>query len=262
MEKTDRLEQVFSNLDRWRHLPDYQLERRADVFFSIYLPELLGAFVGKPMLDIVIPKFPLKTGTNALSNKVDYVLFAQDRKTACFVELKTDAGSRRDEQDEYLKAAAKKGMEGVLADLKEICAKTRSYRKYYHLLYWLAKAEVVRLPENPATFLYPEVRPGLHACLAKMEVLAKNMRIEIVYIQPVKTPDCKCIDFDFIAQYLGRYDDDVSKMFARFLSRGGRSRPVSLCPMRAASEIRGAQVTSVSWRPGKEPGKCQFFQTF
>jgi hypothetical protein len=30
------LDSVFAHLDRWRHLPNYQLERRADIFFSVY----------------------------------------------------------------------------------------------------------------------------------------------------------------------------------------------------------------------------------
>ncbi len=33
----DPLDIIFRHLDHWRHLPSYQLERRADVFFSVYL---------------------------------------------------------------------------------------------------------------------------------------------------------------------------------------------------------------------------------
>jgi len=33
----DPFDVVFRHLDRWRHFPNYQLERRADVFFSVYL---------------------------------------------------------------------------------------------------------------------------------------------------------------------------------------------------------------------------------
>ena len=35
------LTELFDNMDSWRHLPAYQLERRADIFFSIYLSDLL-----------------------------------------------------------------------------------------------------------------------------------------------------------------------------------------------------------------------------
>ena len=37
----ESVQQVFSLLDRWRHLPNYQLERRADIFFAVYLPKIL-----------------------------------------------------------------------------------------------------------------------------------------------------------------------------------------------------------------------------
>jgi hypothetical protein len=35
MVSMDPLDRVFENLDRWRHLPAYQMERRADIFFSV-----------------------------------------------------------------------------------------------------------------------------------------------------------------------------------------------------------------------------------
>ena len=28
---------LFERLENWRHLPNYQLERRTDIFFSLYL---------------------------------------------------------------------------------------------------------------------------------------------------------------------------------------------------------------------------------
>ena len=33
--------QLFDRLDEWRDFPNYQLERRADIFFSLYLVEAL-----------------------------------------------------------------------------------------------------------------------------------------------------------------------------------------------------------------------------
>ena len=41
-----KLEELFARLDDWRHLPAYQLERRADIFFSLYLPDVLARRVG------------------------------------------------------------------------------------------------------------------------------------------------------------------------------------------------------------------------
>ena len=35
------IERVFELLDKWRHLPTYWLEPRADIFFALFLPEVL-----------------------------------------------------------------------------------------------------------------------------------------------------------------------------------------------------------------------------
>lgn len=37
-----KIEEIFDWLDRWRQLPAYQLERRADIFFALYLPEIIA----------------------------------------------------------------------------------------------------------------------------------------------------------------------------------------------------------------------------
>ena len=37
---------VFELLDKWRHLPGYQLERRADIYFAMFLPDVLRETVG------------------------------------------------------------------------------------------------------------------------------------------------------------------------------------------------------------------------
>ena len=40
----NKIEKIFSNLDIWRKLPKYQLERRLDIFFTIYLKEIVEVF--------------------------------------------------------------------------------------------------------------------------------------------------------------------------------------------------------------------------
>ena len=54
---------LFDRMDAWRHLPNYQLERRADLFFSLYLPEVLEAKLGFPVADQIVPEFPVRIGT-------------------------------------------------------------------------------------------------------------------------------------------------------------------------------------------------------
>jgi hypothetical protein len=98
----DPLDVVFRHLDHWRHLPAYQLERRADIFFSVYLKSVIEEVAEVALEDEIIPELPLKGDliwpelpTNK-SVKVDYALFAKDRSRVFFVELKTDSASRRD----------------------------------------------------------------------------------------------------------------------------------------------------------------------
>ena len=52
------IDPVFDLLDRWRHLPAYQLERRADVYFALYLPEVLEAVTGTPIDPRLVPELP------------------------------------------------------------------------------------------------------------------------------------------------------------------------------------------------------------
>ena len=35
------IDTLFDRIDAWRHLPSYQLERRADRLFLLYMPEML-----------------------------------------------------------------------------------------------------------------------------------------------------------------------------------------------------------------------------
>lgn len=65
IDKYPTISGLFGLLDRWRHLPDYQLERRADIFFALFLPEVLRAHFAKQNRSIeinpvLIPEFPIK----------------------------------------------------------------------------------------------------------------------------------------------------------------------------------------------------------
>src|SRR5688500_7039898 len=106
-----RIEQLFRHLDRWRHLPNYQLERRADIFFSLYLPELVAEKVGRPICPTVVPELPILCSLiwsdrqGMKSVKADYLMIAEDRSEAYLIELKTDVNSRREVQDHYLQKA-------------------------------------------------------------------------------------------------------------------------------------------------------------
>jgi hypothetical protein len=80
---TQPLASVSSLLDRWRHLPAYQLERRADIYFAVNLRQVLEGETAAHQ-EVIIPELPLKRDLiwpeqpTSKSVKVDYALFARD----------------------------------------------------------------------------------------------------------------------------------------------------------------------------------------
>ena len=51
----DPINHLFDQMDKWRHLPSYQLERRIDLFFSLYLPQVLEEKTGMQISSSFIP---------------------------------------------------------------------------------------------------------------------------------------------------------------------------------------------------------------
>ena len=111
-----QIDTLFNRMDAWRHLPNYQLERRADIFFALYLPEVLEAKLRFAVGPELAPEFPVRIGTIYpnipidKSYKIDYVALSAAADKAVLVELKTEGLSRRPEQDKYLLAAQKVGL--------------------------------------------------------------------------------------------------------------------------------------------------------
>jgi hypothetical protein len=222
-EGVDPLDVVFRHLGRWRHLPNYQLERRADVFFSIYLKDVVEEFTGLQLEDEIIPEFPIKRdlvwpelSTNK-SVKVDYALFAKDHRRVVFVELKTDGASRREGQDTYLETARRLGFRRIVEGVRAIMLNTSAHRKYHHLAVALVRLGYLRLPPDLADHLYPVVRPDVLSHLEKVVVETHDPVIDVVYIQPEATSGDPCIDFARFARHVGRHSDPFSERFAEHL---------------------------------------------
>ena len=225
------LETVFRHLDTWRHLPAYQLERRADVFFSVYLKDVVEKFTGVALHDEIIPELPIKRDLiwpelrTDKSVKVDYALFAKDRSRVFFVELKTDDSSRRIAQDFYLQRAKALRFRRIAEGIRSILLKTTAHQKYNHLATSLARLGYFELPGDLASYVYPSVRAGLLEKLAEITVSAADVPIEVIYVQPRKPSELpaeaenRCIDFEDFATHLAKHDDPFSKMFAEHLRR-------------------------------------------
>ena len=215
-------ERVFELLDRWRHLPAYQLERRADILFALFLPEALHKALGVPINPTLIPEFPVKNQDDNQSSKVDFLTLqdspdGKPAKRAFLVELKTDMASRREEQDRMLRYAERRGVKKLIIDVLEICAATNQKPKYVHLLNLLSEVGLIDYKEA----LWP-VQQGYSALLREMTEEVKGRKdwpsLEVVYVQPRLPKVPKVIDFEQFADTIER-KGEVGLVFARHLRK-------------------------------------------
>lgn len=219
----NQIESLFDRMDDWRHLPSYQLERRADLFFSLYLAEAIEAKLGFPVNEQVVPEFPVWIGLikpGSASNqsvKIDYFVLSRSGNDAILVELKTDEKSRRDEQDEYLRAAQDAGLLALVHGVVELFRATDDKRKYSHLLEYLENLGLVELPAQLKAIMSRPRLQGVTKASQQITVTAKASEIRILYLQPTGSgPDILSFE-DFRAVVL-KHDDPISLRFAKSLA--------------------------------------------
>jgi len=204
--ESNSINHLFDRLDEWRHLPAYQLERRADIFFSLYLDDLLRSRYSVE-IESILPEFPVRIGTISSevdtnqSFKIDYLALAKDDNRVFFVELKTDKGSRRSKQDWYLQRSKEVGLVELLRGLLKIYQATSSKRKYQFLLHKLCEMGLLDI-ENDGSF----------------RVIPDTYDIQIVYLQPNVGDEIEdIISFDAAALSIEKHGDLMSKRFAKSL---------------------------------------------
>lgn len=217
------IDTLFNRMDDWRHLPNYQLERRADLFFSLYLTEVLEAKLEFPLLDLIVPEFPVRSGTiypdspSDRSDKVDYVALSEDGQKAILVELKTDGLSRRDKQDRYLRAAQRAGFRDLLTGVLHIFRATKSKRKYFALLGLLEAMGLLHIPSKVATIMSRDRLQGITEASRDIDVTTSVTESLVVYVQPVQNGH-ETISFEDFQAVVEEHDDPLSQRFARSLS--------------------------------------------
>ena len=207
------LESILRLLDRWRHLPAYQLERRVDVLFAMFLPRVLEERFGISNLRL-IPEFPIKKkllpayrgDTTSQSINVDFLAVARvedgaSEHRAFLVELKTDMASKNEEQARDLGQAVEVGLKRLVGGVIEIARATSQKRKYAHLLYLLSELGLVELQDAPKVAdRKEETWPSL----------------ELVYVQP-RCPKMTTIGFNEFAEIIEEDGSGIDKLFARYL---------------------------------------------
>ncbi len=212
----------FDRMDAWRNLPNYQLERRADLFFSLYLPDALRKKLGFEISPVIIPEFPVRIGTIYphididKSYKVDYVCFSANMQTVIFVELKTEGRSRRESQDNYLAASCKVGFASLVEGVMKIFQATQAKRKYFHLLDMLTQAGFLDIPADVYTLIRKDHPRGISALAERIKILDCPEKSNVIYIQP-NGEGSDIISFQEFRSVVQQFDDPISQRFARSL---------------------------------------------
>ena len=213
---------LFDRMDTWRHLPNYQLERRADLFFSLYLPEVLEKRLGFPVASQIIPEFPVRIGTIYSdipidkSYKIDYVALSANADKAILVELKTEGLSRRENQDKYLAASRKAGFLALLGGVLNLFRATNSKRKYFALLELIESMGLLRIPKEMKDIMSRSSLVGVTEASRGIQITTTVIDSMIVYVQPNGNGD-DIINFDEFRAVVKKHDDPVSTRFAQSL---------------------------------------------
>lgn len=216
---TDAARGIFDLLDRWRNFPAYQLERRADIFFALYLPGIVEHTLGVKAVPRVIPEFPIKRAGNNQSTKVDYFVLSEDRSRAFLVEFKTEMESRNEAQDAYLVMARNRGLDALLRDIPIIAAASNQQAKYVHLLSELEAMGLVRVPDDLIGYAFPKVERGITERIRRVEALPTDARVEVLYLQPQDAGGEGVISFRSVVEYLRTLDDPFAGTFAEYVER-------------------------------------------
>lgn len=216
---------LFAFLERWRHLPAYQLERRADIYFGLFLPDVLDDHLRSRGLAIdprIIPEFPLGQTTSRRSDKADYFALSVDRSRAFLIELKTDLRSVRADQERYLEQAQARGMADLLARVKSMANAAKPYarRKYFHLLWTLVELGLVELPSDLADKIYGPPR-GVHKCIDAIRIAPVLPALETIHVLPTAKNTRNCIDFQTFARVV-QSRGEIGREFARHLHQWAR----------------------------------------
>ena len=194
---------LFDLLDQWRHLPSYRLEPRADAIFGLFLPHVLDRHLasrGIAVDPLIIPEFPLGQDDTKRSDKADFFAVSRNRDHAFLIELKTDMGSLRDTQENYLNRAVERGLPALLRDIRSM-AKARNRqarRKYFHLVKAITKLDLMIPPEELQNRIYKSPR-GVYDCIDRIRIPSTLPDIEVIHVLPDTEKGKDCIDFESFA---------------------------------------------------------------
>lgn len=219
------IDKIFENLNDWMKLPKYQLERRVDIFFSIYLDKILEEKLGikREQIKEILPEFSLrkkvKEGKETYaSNNADYaVLVEKNEKIKMYlVELKTEMNSISEAQKEYYEIANTKKLREILQDIIEIEKNSKQWRKYDYLLEKLEKINLIKLDKDNGG--------NYRKSWSLNKSIKIDDKVDIIYITPIEPEKdeklgCKykSIIFNEICEILKDEKGEFTKKFTNLL---------------------------------------------
>lgn len=121
------LVELFKKLQENSQYPKYQMERRIDIFFNFFLPDIIKQEFGEEFEpDFIIPELPIKSSNSNRSANLDYFVVCKKMNTAFLVELKTYDYSYNPAQFKRYGKMQKDGMTKIKQDVDQIVKSTKS----------------------------------------------------------------------------------------------------------------------------------------
>lgn len=246
---------ALHQLDQWRHLPAYQLERRVDVFFGLLLPEVIESRFGAPRSKL-IPEFPLHKGATRISEdcgnnqsvNVDFALFCAEpgAERIFLVELKTDMHSIKKAQLCNMIKAKKTKSDSVLSGVIKAARASAELRKYAQLAWRLSEIGCITVDSSFCDMKMERRRPGLARNFRELSVSRtwSDVLIELILISPKDVDNIDeypysefhCINFDAIAKDISGSRPPFGAEFAEYLRRWARTDAGVVNPWREGSK--------------------------
>ena len=218
----DRTEEIFKLLKKWYKYPKYQLERRIDIFFTLYLPEILKKEGINVELDDIFPEFPLKKENNQSTN-ADYAVFEnkENEVKLYLIELKTEMNSISDSQIKYYKNVQGKKLTEVLEKIIQI-------QESKNCKQWYKYDKLLEDIENRYNFITSNFQSEKKRkkWIKNENKLTVAGNVEIIYLVPNDSQDkllkeaneFKVIYFEDIIKIIEKkYKDKLSKEFCNLL---------------------------------------------
>ena len=237
----DVLSDALRQLDQWRHLPAYQLERRVDVFFGLLLPEAIESTFNVPRSKL-IPEFPLHKGETCISEdqsnnrsvNVDFALFCSqsEGKQVFLVELKTDMQSINKTQLCNMIKAKEAASESVLSGVIKAAGASAAPRKYAQLIWRLSEIGCITVDPSFCDMNMEHTQPGLAHNFRNLSVNERwsDAAIKLILISPKLVDNIyehpysefHCLDFDKVAKIVAQSRLPFGTEFAKYLRKWAR----------------------------------------